>query len=155
MLLHRCHNTWKSCNFASKNRLEQIMRYTLLILLGWLLVMVGLSAQDLQCLRLPNQELLSSDRVLFLMEDGEGCLWYATERGGVCRDDGRQVDVFRSDADHPDILAAEERAELITRHDAVGDEDMLAQHGPLRAYELFSTMASSLGHSSRWERQVS
>ena len=81
MLLHRCHNTWKSCNFASKNRLEQIMRYTLLILLGWLLVMVGLSAQDLQCLRLPNQELLSSDRVLFLMEDGEGCLWYATERG--------------------------------------------------------------------------
>ena len=75
--------------------------------------------------------------------------------GGVCRDDDRQVDVFRSDADHPDILAAEERAELITRHDAVGDEDMLAQHGPLRAYELFSTMASSLGHSSRWERQVS
>ena len=96
----------KNSIFAGKNRLEQIMRYTLWIFLGWLLVMIDLSAQELQCLRLPNQELLSSDRVLFLMEDGEGCLWYATEGGGVCRDDGRQVDVFRSDADHPDLLGS-------------------------------------------------
>ena len=82
------------------------MRYTLWILLGWLLLMTDLSAQELQCLKMPNQEQLSSDRVLFLMEDSEGCLWYATEGGGVCRDDGRQMDVFRSDADHVDLLGS-------------------------------------------------
>lgn len=82
------------------------MRYTLWILLGWLLLMTDLSAQELQCLKMPNQELLSCDRVLFLMEDSEGCLWYATEGGGVCRDDGRQMDVFRSDAAHPELLGS-------------------------------------------------
>lgn len=82
------------------------MRHTLWILLGWLLVMTEMSAQELQYLKMPNQELLSSDRVLFLMEDSMGCLWYATEGGGVCRDDGRQIDVFRSDADHPDLLGS-------------------------------------------------
>ena len=82
------------------------MRHTLCLLLGWLLLMTDLSAQELQCLKMPNQELLSCDRVLFLMEDSEGCLWYATEGGGVCRDDGRQMDVFRSDAAHPELLGS-------------------------------------------------
>jgi AraC-like DNA-binding protein/ligand-binding sensor domain-containing protein len=40
------------------------------------------------------------------MQDSEGFLWYATDGGGVCRDDGRQIDVFRSDAEHPDLLGS-------------------------------------------------
>ena len=64
-----------------------------------------MQAQHYQQLVLPNRELLSSDKVLDVIQDSEGFLWYATE-GGVCRDDGRQVDVFRSDAEHPDLLGS-------------------------------------------------
>ena len=65
-----------------------------------------MAAQDFRHLSLPNRELLSSERILYLMEDSEGCLWYATEGGGICRDDGQQVDIFRSDADHPELLGS-------------------------------------------------
>lgn len=65
-----------------------------------------MAAQDFRYLSLPNRELLSSERILYLMEDSEGCLWYATEGGGICRDDGQQVDIFRSDADHPNLLGS-------------------------------------------------
>ena len=47
-------------------------------------------------LSLPNREQLSSERVMEVMQDSEGFLWYATQGGGVCRDDGRQMLVFRS-----------------------------------------------------------
>ena len=88
----------------AKNR--QIMQKKLILFFVTLLTSMGVKAQNYQCLSLPNQEQLSSNQVLFLMEDGEGYLWYATEGGGVCRDDGRQVDVFRSDAKHPDLLGS-------------------------------------------------
>ena len=71
-----------------------------------LLLPLCMAAQDFQLLSLPNRKLLSSERVMYLMEDSEGCLWYATEGGGVCRDNGQQVDIFRSDADHPDLLGS-------------------------------------------------
>ena len=67
---------------------------------------MDVAAQEGQKLQLPNLEQLSSQRVLHLLQDSEGFLWYATEGGGVCRDDGRQVDVFRSDAEHPDLLGS-------------------------------------------------
>ena len=67
-------------------------------------------AQDWQRLSLPNHEQLSSERVLQVMQDSEGFLWYATEGGGVCRDDGRQMLVFRSDAEHPDLLGSNDVA---------------------------------------------
>ncbi len=67
-------------------------------------------AQEWQRLSLPNHEQLSSERVLQVMQDSEGFLWYATEGGGVCRDDGRQMLVFRSDAEHPDLLGSNDVA---------------------------------------------
>ena len=76
------------------------------ILLLLCLLPLWLSAQDSLRLTLPNLEQLSSDKVLFVMQDREGYLWYATDGGGVCRDDGRQVEVFRSDAEHPDLLGS-------------------------------------------------
>jgi hypothetical protein len=60
----------------------------LLPLIGW--------AQERQMLSLPNREQLSSERVMEVMQDSEEFLWYATQGGGVCRDDGRQMLVFRS-----------------------------------------------------------
>ena len=71
-----------------------------------LMLPLYLNAQEQTYLKLPNQDLLSSNKVMFMMEDKEGFLWYATEGGGVCRDDGRQVDVFKSDAEHPDLLGS-------------------------------------------------
>ena len=63
-------------------------------------------------LSLPNREQLSSERVMEVMQDSEGFLWYATQGGGVCRDDGRQMLVFRSDAEHPDLLGSNDVASL-------------------------------------------
>ena len=63
-------------------------------------------AQDFRRLTLPNHEQLSADKVLDVIQDSEGFLWYATDGGGVCRDDGRQIEVFRSDAEHPDLLGS-------------------------------------------------
>ena len=33
-------------------------------------------------------------------------MWYATEGGGLCRDDGYRISVFRNDRNHPDVLAS-------------------------------------------------
>lgn len=67
-------------------------------------------AQKPQRLSLPRQEQLSSQRVSHVIQDSEGFLWYATEGGGVCRDNGRQITIFRSDAEHPDLLGSNDVA---------------------------------------------
>ena len=81
------------------------------LLLG-LLVLTRMTGQPSVRLELPNHEQLSSERVLHVLQDSEGYLWYATEGGGVCRDDGRQMIVFRSDAEHPDLLGSNDVASL-------------------------------------------
>lgn len=73
-------------------------------------MLASVSGQDFLRLDLPNREQLSSDHVMHVIQDSEGFLWYATEGGGVCRDDGRQVVVFRSDAEHPDLLGSNDVA---------------------------------------------
>ena len=81
------------------------MKKYLITILSLLLPLMVV-AQDFRRLTLPNREQLSSDKVLYVMQDCEGFLWYATDGGGVCRDDGRQIDIFRSDAEHPDLLGS-------------------------------------------------
>lgn len=77
------------------------LSHLLLIIVLW-----PLACWAQERLALPRQEQLSSVRVLQVMQDTEGFLWYATEGGGLCRDDGRQIRVFRSDAEHPDLLGS-------------------------------------------------
>ena len=81
-----------------------IMILVLQSIFGW--------AQEPLVLSLPRQEQLSSQQVLQVIQDSEGFLWYATEGGGVCRDDGRQMIVFRSDAEHPDLLGSNNVASI-------------------------------------------
>jgi len=81
------------------------MKTYILLLIGLMLSSTS-RAHDFQRLELPNRELLSSEHILMVMQDSEGFLWYATEGGGLCRDDGHQVSVFRSDAAHPDLLGS-------------------------------------------------
>ena len=69
-------------------------------------------AQDQRVLSLPRLEQLPSSHVTQVIQDAEGFLWYATEGGGVCRDDGRQMMVFRSDAEHPDLLGSNDVASI-------------------------------------------
>ena len=65
-----------------------------------------LAAQNYYKLRFPNHEQVSSYNILYVLQDEEGFLWYATDGGGLCRDDGRQIIVFRSDAEHKDLLGS-------------------------------------------------
>ena len=83
--------------------LNQMKNQRFLLLLIFLLPL-ACWAQDFQKLSLPNHEQLSTEQVLQVIQDSEGFLWYATEGGGVWRDDGRKMLVFRSDAAHPDLL---------------------------------------------------
>ena len=76
------------------------------IILFLLFFSLGIVAQERQIVSMPRQEQLSSERVLQIMQDSEGFIWYATEGGGLCRDNGRQITVFRSDAEHPDLLGS-------------------------------------------------
>ena len=78
----------------------------------FMLLPVEGTAQDQQVLTLPRLEQLSSQHVTQVIQDSEGFLWYATEGGGVCRDDGRQMTVFRSDAEHPDLLGSNDVASI-------------------------------------------
>ena len=87
-----------------------IMKYNRYPLLLILLLPLLCWAQEWHQLSLPRQEQLSSQQVLQVIQDSEGFLWYATEGGGLCRDDGRQITVFRSDAEHPDLLGSNDVA---------------------------------------------
>lgn len=63
-------------------------------------------AQEFRCEKLPTQSQLPVANVHRIMQDSEGYMWYATEGGGLCRDDGYKISVFRSDRNHPDVLAS-------------------------------------------------
>lgn len=77
-----------------------------ILLMIYTLLSAVATVQSQTTLHLPNQEQLSSGKVNHVMQDSEGGLWYATEGGGLCRDNGRQVDIFRSDAETPDLLGS-------------------------------------------------
>jgi AraC-like DNA-binding protein/ligand-binding sensor domain-containing protein len=91
--------------------LNQMKNQRFLLLLIFLLPL-ACWAQDFQKLSLPNHEQLSTEQVLQVIQDSEGFLWYATEGGGVWRDDGRKMVVFRSDAAHPDLLRSNDVSSL-------------------------------------------
>ena len=88
----------------------------------FLLMMLPLKGWAQEVLTLPRLEQLSSQHVTQVIQDSEGFLWYATEGGGVCRDDGRQMTVFRSDAEHPDLLGSNDVASIAAagRHIIIG-----------------------------------
>lgn len=97
-------------------------QYFVTLLLNFF-VLTNMIGQPVVRLELPNHEQLSSERVLQVIQDSEGFLWYATEGGGVCRDDGRQIIVFRSDAEHPDLIGSNDvacLAEAVGRYILIG-----------------------------------
>lgn len=77
-----------------------------LIVIAWLLCCCSATAQQFRCEKLPTQSQLPVANVHRIMQDSEGYMWYATEGGGLCRDDGYKISVFRNDRNHPDLLAS-------------------------------------------------
>jgi signal transduction histidine kinase/DNA-binding response OmpR family regulator/ligand-binding sensor domain-containing protein len=69
-----------------------------------LLTVICLQAQQFVPFPLPNQQKLPQSEVYRIFEDSEGYMWYGTRGSGLCRDNGFQVDLFRSDRDHPTLL---------------------------------------------------
>ena len=99
----------KLCIFVAIFELASMKHHRFLLLLFLLLPFAGWS-QERHVLSLPRLAQLSSQHVTQVMQDSEGFLWYATEGGGLCRDDGRKITVFRSDAEHPDLLGSNDVA---------------------------------------------
>lgn len=54
---------------------------------------------------LPTQQQMPVANVRCIFQDSEGMMWYGTQGGGLCRDNGYQVNTFRSDARTPGLLA--------------------------------------------------
>ena len=86
------------------------VKHCIFLLIVIMLLSFSARAQGPQRLLLPRLEQLSSQHVTQVIQDSEGYLWYATEGGGLCRDDGRQMKVFRSDAEHEDLLCSNDVA---------------------------------------------
>lgn len=49
----------------------------------------------------PTRDLMPLVGTRTMMQDSEGYVWYGTVEGGLCRDNGYQIDMFRNDRHNP------------------------------------------------------
>ena len=63
-------------------------------------------AQPMRVTELPTQGQLPVAHIHRMLQDREGYMWYGTEGGGLCRDDGYRIEVFRATPQVPDLLAS-------------------------------------------------
>lgn len=61
-------------------------------------------SQEYKTTEMATHSQLPVADVRTIIEDSEGYMWYATKNGGLCRDNGYTIDVFRSDRYHPDLI---------------------------------------------------
>lgn len=73
----------------------------MIILVVALVILLPASAQQYTLTPLTTQSQLPVANIHAILQDSEGFMWYATRDGGLCRDDGYHIDVFRSDRFHP------------------------------------------------------
>lgn len=72
--------------------------------IGILWVVICSHASDYTLLPIATQSQLPVAELHNLIQDSEGYMWYATGDGGLCRDNGYHIDVFRSDKHHPTLI---------------------------------------------------
>lgn len=63
-----------------------------------------LDAQDIISSQWPTEEQLPVKEIPRIFQDSDGYIWYGTNGGGLCRDDGYTVRVFRSDFKTPELI---------------------------------------------------
>lgn len=66
----------------------------LLVATMLLAAMMDVCAQQFIVRGLPTQRLLPVAKIHCMMQDSEGYMWYVTNGGGLCRDNGYQLDLF-------------------------------------------------------------
>jgi signal transduction histidine kinase/DNA-binding response OmpR family regulator/ligand-binding sensor domain-containing protein len=54
--------------------------------------------------QLPNVKQLPEICTNIIMQDREGYMWYGIKDGGLCRDNGYQIDIFRNDRQNPTMM---------------------------------------------------
>lgn len=87
-----------------------------LFIVTFVLLYQGVFAQNIVVKNLPTQRFLPSANMHHVVRDSEGYMWYATE-DGLCRDNGYQVDVFRSDDRTPDYWPSNHVVDLVVGKD--------------------------------------
>lgn len=88
--------------------INNILRIGMTVLL--LLVSIIISGEnkhegttDYTVLSMPNTSKLPVNEIIFVFQDSEGYMWYGTP-DGLCRDDGYDIRVFRSDFESPNVM---------------------------------------------------
>ena len=79
------------------------MKYFLSLLVLWLHSFSLFAAHTLRVVPFPSLSQLPVSAVHRIFQDSEGYMWYGTVNG-LCRDDGYQVKIFRSDVNTPGLL---------------------------------------------------
>lgn len=81
-------------------RLQQLIATIAL----WFLPMMASPGAEYVLRPIPTRQQLPVASIHTLLQDQEGFMWYATRGGGLCRDNGYHIDVFRSDRLHPTLM---------------------------------------------------
>lgn len=98
-------------NSATKMR---YLRTLLALLLTLLLTGQAWGQGERQRHSLPNRTQLPVANVHRLLQDADGYMWYATMGGGLCRDNGYRIDVFRPSQLGSDIPQQSNNVECIS-----------------------------------------
>lgn len=93
------------------------MKQNTILLAATLLLATAVNAQRYVLTELPTQSQLPVANVHAILQDREGYMWYATQDGGLCRDNGYHIDVFRADKYHPELIGNNNIADLAEDHD--------------------------------------
>lgn len=80
-----------------------IMEKIILIFFSILYLIPCTSAQNIVVSELATQHQLPKE-IKCIFQDSEGYMWYGTNGGGLCRDDGFNIITFRADINTPDIM---------------------------------------------------
>lgn len=73
------------------------------LLLFVIFISMTVRGEEIVSIPLPTQRLLPVAQVHAVLQDEEGYMWYATQ-GGLCRDNGYQIDVFASGLNDGGVL---------------------------------------------------
>lgn len=87
--------------------------------IGLFWVVICSHASDYTLLPIATQSQLPVAELHNLIQDSEGYMWYATGDGGLCRDNGYHIDVFRSDKHHPTLIGKSNLPASLTKPSAL------------------------------------
>lgn len=64
----------------------------------------GTNMENITCKEMPGEKLLPVAGINTIFQDSEGYIWYGTDEGGICRYNGYDMEIFRSDRKNPELM---------------------------------------------------